>query len=102
MIEGVLVFTSEEILIHKLEDGKSYEGNYCYWEISRFPKKPVSKLYVAVKGIVKGYFLFNTIKRNHQTQKWEIRFHSDSWHFIKNGETLKPSQGWRYYDGSHS
>lgn len=98
MVDGILVFTTHETLIHKLQDGKSYESNYCYWEISKFPKKPVDKLYVAVKGIVRGYFKINSLKKNSTTTKWEIRFHSDSWVNVQDGEELKPSQGWRYYE----
>jgi len=95
---GILIFTNYDVLIHKLKDGKKSQGCYCYWETSRFPKQSVDKLYFAINGIVRGYFeIFGTIQNN-DTGLFEFRFYSESWTEIKDGEQLKPSQGWRYYD----
>ncbi len=88
---GILVFTSKEVLNHKLKDGLEAEGNYCYWTISREPKQEIDKIYFAIKGQVKGYF-------DCHMAVGELRFFSEDWHEIKNGEILKASQGWRYYD----
>ena len=96
-IVGILIFTNQEVLDHKLRDGKSSEGNYCFWEMGRFPKRIEEaegqaeiRLYIAIKGKVKGYFIVHD---------WEgdLEFYSESWHPIDDGEQLKPSQGFRYY-----
>ena len=36
---GILVCNSQDVLDHKLHDGKKSESKYCYWTISRFPKR---------------------------------------------------------------
>lgn len=93
--QGILIFTNKEVLEHKKRDGKGSEGNYCYWETSKIPKRFSDEknfaIYFALEGQVKGYFIcdyFDDI---------ELQFDSESWVEIKNGEILKPSQGWRYY-----
>ena len=94
---GILVFTNQKVLEHKKRDGKLSEGNYCYWKTSRFPKRFLEnpnaekRIYFAVKGQVKGYFII------HSCEEGELQFFSESWTEIKNGEKLKPSWGWRYY-----
>jgi len=96
-IVGILVFTNQGVLDHKLRDGKASEEKYCFWEMGRFPKKIRDaeydddvRLYIAIKGQVKGYF---------KIHDWDedLEFYSESWHLIDNGEQLKPSQGFRYY-----
>ena len=125
-MEGILVFTHDDVLKHKLKDGKKKDFKYCYWEISKFPKqfdKEIMKtanyvidetaykseslfdvkyfdlrLYLAIKGQVKGYFHLFEIEKNHSDcYKHKLRFYSEDWVDIKNGDQLKPSQGWRYY-----
>ena len=94
---GILVFTSQEVLEHKKRDGKGSEGNVCYWETSKPPKrfkdKPCAeaRIYFAVRGQVKGYFIVDFKYAS------PLYFYSESWTPIENGEILKPSQGWRYY-----
>jgi len=96
---GVLVFTSEETLQHKLNDGKQKKGCWCYWTMSKFPKqfyqdeqcKSEWRLYLAVKKQVKGYFII------HDFNSYDLEFYSETWTPIKKGDVLKPSQGWRYY-----
>jgi len=65
--------------------------------MGRFPKlirdaeSPVEiRLYMAIKGQVKGYFVIH---------EWidDLEFYSEAWNIIENGEQLKPSQGFRYY-----
>lgn len=87
---SILIFTNQEVLNHKLKDGLESEGRYCFWTLSKYPTKDIDKIYFAVKGQVKGYF------KCHMGHK-EVRFFSEDWYPIKNGEILKPSQGWRYY-----
>lgn len=38
-MNGILVFTRDEVLQHKLKDGKRKDNSYCFWEITRFPKQ---------------------------------------------------------------
>ena len=152
MTEGILVFTNEDVLKHKLKDGKKDKYAYCYWEMSRFPKRfdeeinsiSISKsprvsyssekllgcasfaimdsceesgdypfdvrkfdlrLYIAIKGKVRGYFHLTAIDKDtsDSPEYHRLRFHSDDWIPIENGDKLKPSQGFRYYihKGSH-
>lgn len=91
---------------------------YCYWETTRMPKKFIETLnlsesprvsyeqkayelikefaiYFAVKGKVMGYFIVHDVTDGAYDDG--LHFHSETWHEIKDGETLKPSQGWRYY-----
>lgn len=94
---GILIFTNHDVLIHKLRDGRKSEGCYCYWETSRLPKQTPDRIYFAINGIVRGYFKIFGIKENNETGYYELCFYSESWTEIKDGEQLKPSQGWRYY-----
>lgn len=120
-MKGILVFTNEKVLQHKLRDGKKSEGEYCFWETNKLPKRFVETLnieksprisiednyrytlikefpiYFAIKGKVVGYFLIEKIEAGDEKEHWLI-FHSESWKNIKDGEQLKASQGWRYYD----
>jgi len=94
---GILIFTNQDVLDHKLKDGKESNDCYCYWEMGRFPKRFIDsnetdelRLYMAIKGQVKGYFIIHDYDDT-------LMFYSESWHIIKDGEQLKPSQGFRYY-----
>ena len=96
-IIGILVFTQQVVLDHKLRDGKQSDNAYCFWEMGRFPKRIMEsemddevRLYMAIKGQVKGYFVIHDCSE-------DLEFYSESWHSIENGEQLKPSQGFRYY-----
>lgn len=99
---GILVFTNQKVLDHKLRDGKNSENRWCFWEMKRFPKKIKEmtdyeeeiRLYFAIKGKVKGYFIIHDLDDGAGT----LDFYSESWHPIKDGEQLKPSQGFRYYN----
>ena len=96
-IIGILIFTNQKVLEHKLRDGKQSDNAYCFWEMGRFPKRILEsqagdevRLYMAIKGQVKGYFIIHDCCG-------DLEFYSESWTEIKNGEQLKPSQGFRYY-----
>ena len=52
------------------------------------------RLYFAVGGVVRGYFKCYASDENHS-----LRFHSEDWVSIENGEKIKPSQGFRYFNG---
>lgn len=121
MMKGILIFTNQQVLLHKLKDGKKSEDEYCYWETNKMPTRFVETLnleksprityeenfryriikpfplYFAIKGQVKGYFMIEKIEQGEMKDYWLI-FYSESWHPIKDGEILKPSQGWRYYE----
>jgi len=94
---GILVFTQQSVLDHKLRDGKCSENRYCYWTTKRFPTKFLGdieaehRLYFAINKQVKGYFIINGLFDQ------ELRFCAENWFPIENGEILKSSQGWRYY-----
>lgn len=96
-ITGILVFTQKDVLEHKIRDGKCSEDRYCYWTTKRFPTRFLddlnaeSRLYFAIDKQVKGYFVIT------QFYDQELRFCSEDWVSVENGEILKPSQGWRYY-----
>ena len=94
-MQGILVFTNQEVLEHKKRDGKYSEDNYCYWEMSRFPKQDFNRFYLAVKGKVQGYF--EVTEDNIMRKLGQFNFDSESWTKIEDGEQLKPSQGFRYY-----
>lgn len=104
---GILVFTgSKNVLEHKKRDGKHSEGNYCYWETGKLPKRFTHyvecRIYFAVKRQVKGYFVIDSSEivipeDEDDVKKWRLCFDSESWTPIEDGETLNHSQGWRYY-----
>ena len=104
----LLVFTSQDVLNHKLKDGLKKDHAWCYWTFRRMPIQidldarvlQDIELYVAVKGQVKGFFKIHNIGFNinmHEARELELEFFSDSWTPIEDGQQLKPSQGWRYY-----
>lgn len=116
MEQGILIFTDKWTLEHKKRDGLKSEGGGCYWETARKPKKFIKEtltikgqdydeyiikrfpLYFAINGKIKGYFIIHEItdSEEYKNKVW-LEFHSESWKEIKDGEVLKPSQGWRYY-----
>ena len=125
MEQGILIFTDEMTLAHKQDDGLKSEDNYCYWGTMRPPKRFVERLqqsprvamddsfmyelitkfpiYFAIKGKVRGYFIIDKIEAGDyddfqdKVSNFHLIFYSESWKKIKDGEVLKPSQGWRYY-----
>lgn len=131
-ILGILVCNSQKVLDHKMNDGKRADGNYCFWEMPRFPKRILTlvenqlnqfqpdqptpapnddwryseddvffpenvevRLYFAVSGQVKGYFVSEALGK--QDVVYELRFYSESWTPIKEYIQIKPSQGFRYF-----
>lgn len=118
--EGILVFMNNTILEHKKKDGFKKDQAVCFWLSSKVPKKFISynfvigtwrllkkfRLYVALRSNivgssaqVVGYFDVVGIHKPppYHDNNLEWHFHSDSWTEIKDGEYIKPSQGWRYY-----
>ena len=113
-----MVFVNQETLNHKKRDGKKSNKEYCYWETKKLPKKftevlnlsesprvaydtePIEltqefAIYMAINGKVKGYFIIHDLLDRGDCS-W-LCFYSESFVEIEDGETLKPSQGWRYY-----
>lgn len=123
----ILVCNSQGVLDHKLRDGKKSENSYCYWRMSRFPKRILDRvfpettgavseaakapgiwtyceddigfpdfdvrMYFAVRGWVRGYFVCKAI--GERDGEYELRFHSESWTSIE-PFSVKPSRGFRY------
>lgn len=104
-IVGILVFTTEDTYRHKLKD------THCYWQMKNLPKKirenvdtddqltfyPLIeiRLYMAVKEIVMGYFLFGEIIDMQGYYHCYIK--DGSWHPIPDGEKKNRHQGFEYY-----
>ncbi len=51
-IIGILVCNSQKVLDHKQKDGKRSEGNYCYWEMTRFPNRILEATFPQTTGVV--------------------------------------------------
>ena len=49
---SILVCNNQKVLDHKLCDGKKSEGAYCYWEMSRFPKRILDRVFPEPLGSV--------------------------------------------------
>lgn len=101
-VKGILVFTTQAILDHKLRDGFADNDSYCFWDTRRFPAdfadyRNERRLYIAINGQVKGYFIIDSLSNGDSPRVCRMIFHSESWVEIANGEQFSPSQGWRYY-----
>ena len=90
----IVIYTNPEILLHKRT-----ENLYCYWTMKRPPKnfKEGDKIYFAVKGEVKGYFICNFFdpENDEETVEWD----SNSWCSIDGvywWQFCKPFRGFRY------
>jgi hypothetical protein len=59
-----------------------------------FPDNFEVRLYFAVKGEVKGYFLCKALGERNGV--YELRFHSEDWNMTRH-YVVKPSQGFRYF-----
>jgi len=51
-IIGILVCNSQKVLDHKQKDGRKSEGAYCYWEMRRFPKRILDRVFPETEGVV--------------------------------------------------
>ena len=51
-IIGILVCNNQKVLDHKRNDGRKSEDAYCYWEMSRFPKRLLEIAMPETLGIV--------------------------------------------------
>jgi len=60
-----------------------------------FPSDVEIRLYFAVKGLIKGYFICKAMGERHRVN--ELRFHSEDWHPVSKLTPIKPSQGFRYF-----
>lgn len=72
------------------------------WSYSRddmdFPEDVEVRLYFAVGGVVKGYFVCKAMGERRGVR--ELRFHSESWRLLTVLPPIhiKPSQGFRYFN----
>lgn len=88
------IYTREEVLEHKKNDGLKEDGNYCYWKFDTVSKKVKidDKIFFASKGKWQGYFVIHGIDYTHD----ELRFYSESWQELKEKPERKPFQGFTY------
>jgi len=98
----IIIYTTAEKLLHKqgkLPDDVDWaESGFYYWRLSNTPKKINSskKIYFAVKGYIRGYFLIRDVDVDNLGE-CEIEFDSESWKDIKPIPT-KSFQGFKYAD----
>jgi hypothetical protein len=100
----ILIYTNPNVLNHKIEDNLD-PSLEIFWEFAREPRRrdEVKKIYFATKGKVRGFFkvvnFSNIPVEDIHGRVWDgsIVF-MENWHPIENGEEVKPSQGWRYYE----
>jgi len=63
-----------------------------------FPEGVEVRLYFAVGGVVRGYFVCRAMGKRKSVR--ELHFHSESWHPLHSIPLIriKPSQGFRYFN----
>jgi hypothetical protein len=49
---GILVCNSQKVLDHKLKDGKKSEHCYCFWNMTRFPRRILQRVFPESIGAV--------------------------------------------------
>jgi len=99
----IIIYTTGDKLLHKqgkLPDDEDWaESGFYYWHLRGTPKrlKEGEKIYFAVKGYIRGYFIVLDID---DYDECEIEFDSRSWKSIKTNDLIacKPFQGFKYAD----
>lgn len=76
-------YSSDKLLYYILDDGAIDVKDYDI------------RLYFQVDGKIRGYFKISAFQ--YGDKSYELRFWSDDWVKIKNGESKKGHQGWEYY-----
>ena len=100
---SIIIYTTGEKLLHKQgklpDDGDWAEDGFYYWHLRGVPRKLKvgNKIYFAVKGYIRGYFIVEDID---DFDECEIEFDSTSWKDIKPNDQLpsKSFQGFKYAD----
>jgi len=100
---GIIIYTTGEKLLHKQgklpDDDDWAEDGYYYWHLRGVPRKLKvgDRIYFAVKGYIRGYFIVEDID---DSDECEIEFDSTSWKDIKPNDQLscKSFQGFKYAD----
>ena len=84
----------DEVLAHKLADGRVHDGRYCYWTFPHGVPKGTATgcaMWVANRGQWIGYFV---IHEDVQAEN-ELCFYSESFHRVDGG-TRRPFMGFTY------
>lgn len=85
-----------EAVDHRSLDCARVPDDYTFNEDDQYFSEYVEiRLYFAVGGVVKGYFICKAIGKS--KEKYELRFFSEDWKPIKPIK-IKPSQGFRYFN----
>lgn len=98
----IIVCTTLKTLLHKQDKlegdtDKSDNGEY-FWYCWNIPKRMNvgDKMYVAVEGFVRGYFIVHKITRDKAGDGY-LEFKSKTWHDVE-PTPKKHSQGFTYCD----
>jgi len=91
----IVIYTNPEILLEKRKP-----DHIRYWRMSRFPKKfkERDRIYFAIKGEVKGYFICDEYSPGFDTDE-NIVWQSNSWvqlECIRDDYFCEPFRGFRY------
>jgi hypothetical protein len=96
------VSMNDNVLKHKLQDGKESEDRYCYWSFPRELPEGVdidSRMWVANHGRWIGYFTVFDIRYKDEVSsllgKGEVLFYSESFVRVDGGER-KPFMGYTF------
>jgi len=95
---GELVYPSESTGAYS-EAAKAPRTSWTYSKDDvDFPEDVEVRLYFAVGGVVRGYFVSRAMGERDRVE--ELRFHSESWHPVIRFPPIriKPSQGFRYFN----
>lgn len=100
---NIIIYTTADKLLHKQGklpyDEDWAENGYYYWHLRGVPKrlKVDDKIYFAVKGYIRGYFIVEDID---DSDGCDIEFDSESWEDIKINDLIicKSFQGFKYAD----
>ena len=91
----IVIYTSVETLVHKKGLNEPY--SHFFWSLSRRPKnfEAGDKVFFAVKGEVKGYFISDDIGTGTE-HRTEITWAKDTWKDLEKPIPTKPFRGFRY------
>jgi len=101
----IIIYTTEEKLNHKkgLQKGEEAFEEF-YWTFKSLPKKLEigDKVYFAIKGFIRGYFIVNDINKSPlyfaDVPENNIIWNKNSWVELKEKIPTKSFQGFKYVD----
>lgn len=97
----IIIYTTADKLLHKqgkLPDDEDWaESGFYYWRFSNTPKRinNSKRIYFAVKGYIRGYFLIRDVEDD--GCGCDVEFDSETWKDIEPIKT-KSFQGFKYAD----